>query len=193
MRDLFFILTAISIATAAPLLSPRLDLFTDSGSDSLFSGSDLSSGSDLFTSTLDDSPQPLLLAGASDPGTTTNTLTYPPGYDPTQWNDVPWSVGGGDSSWTGVDRPSRQPDGSLQTPEDKFIQGEKGQDYEANYGTPTVSPDVGGPTSFDLSPDQVNQLISVGVLVVGGVTWVYDATTKMINSLGGNWIPGGGF
>ena len=183
MRDLFVILTILSAASAFPLPSAEDDL------DFFSSDSGLDSGFDSYSIGLDDSSQSYLLAG-SDIGNTDQTLpgTQPPigsteipaGFDPNVF-DVPWSIP--DGSWTGVNRPSRQPDGSLQTPEDKFIQGERGEDYEGNYGI-TVNPDVSGPTSFELSPDQTDTLLKVGSVVVGGVTWLYNSVTGTISTVG---------
>ena len=196
MKDLFCILTIISAVTAAPLLSARLDLLTNDGSDLT------SFGSDMFDSTFDDSSQPLLLSmtpgesidspwsipgdrswtdtdrsspgyngGGGGGGIPTVPITYPPGMNPSPPDDTPWSIPG-DDSWTDAERTPRQP--------------------SEGYGITTVNPDVNGPTAFELSPEQVTALIAAGMMVINGVTWVYNGATQTINSLG-DWVPGGGF
>lgn len=189
MRDLFIILTIISAASALPLPSAQDDL-------DLFS---FGSGLDSYDIGFDDSSPPYLLAG-SDTGNTdqtppaiqppTGSTEIPAGFDPDVF-DIPWSIP--DGSWTGTNRPSRQPDGSMQTPEDKFIQGERGEDYLGDYDR-TINPDVGGPTSFELSPDQTATLLTVGTVVVNGVTWLYNAVTGTISTVGNafnGFIPAG--
>lgn len=176
MGALVFLVTVISLASALPVPSPQYDdLFSDSGfSDS---GYDISS-----TTSLGD---PFLVASEPGvPGTPAKggtAKTIPEGYDSSVWNDYPWYTGSdNDASWTSPDRPSRQGDGSMQSPEDKFIEGETGADYEGNYG---IIPDANGPTNFALSPDQVTAIMGAGTLVVGGVTRVFNAVTHTISTL----------
>lgn len=201
MRDFFIILTIISAASAFPLPSAQdADLFSDSGSDP-------------YSLTLDGlnqpslSDQPLLLAG-SDIGDTNEVpapsgssppqappianppFQLPAGFDPSVFDDIPWSIPSG-SSWTDLNRPTSQGDGSYITPEEKFRKEQTGEDYETNYGY-NINPDVNGPTSFELSPEQTSALIKAGTLVVGGVTWVYNGATGVINWVGntlGGWVP----
>lgn len=175
MRDFSVIIAIISLAGAVPLPSALDDLFGDTSYDAFLD----SGSSDLYTSTVDD--QPLLLAGSISPNTV---------YDPA-WDDVPWSVGGGDSSWTGVNRPTLQPNGDYLSPEDRIRAEHTGEDFEAGYGTlpPTVNPN-GGPTSFELSPEQAAAVVTAGTLVINSVTYVYDKIKGVINVLG-DWIPSG--
>ena len=174
MRDFSVILAIISLAGAYPLPSAQDDLFGDSSYDVFLD----SGSSDLYTSTVDD--QPLLLAGASSPTT---------GYDP-GWDDQPWSLGG-DSSWTGVNRPTLQPNGDYVSPEDRIRAEHTGEDFEASYGNlpPTVTTE-GGPTSFELTPEQAAAIMAAGTLVIDKTTFVYDKVKGVINALG-DWIPSG--
>lgn len=191
MRNLFIVLTIVSAASAFPLpfLEDDLNLFSSDP------------GLDTYSIGLDDPSQSFLLAG-SDTGNTNEippTTDAPassgdllPGFDPDVY-DIPWSIipKGGDSSWTGVNRPSPQSDGSYLSPEEKLGREHSGQDYEGNYG---INPDANGPTNFQLSPEQTAALVKAGTLVVGGVTWVYNGVTGAITSIGnalGGFIPQG--
>lgn len=186
MRDLFIILTIISVARSLPLpialgdldlFSPNLgsDSGLDSGLDSLFDP-----GLDSYSIGLDDSSQPLFLASSG-----TETTGSTPENPPTTPKSAPitegWSVTppGGDTSWTGRDRQGSSGDWpvTIPAPPSRFT---------------TINSDVNGPTSFELSPDQAEALIEAGVLAVGGVTWLYNSVTGTISKLGdsiGGWMP----
>lgn len=181
MRDLFIILTIIAAASAFPLPSAQYDMFSESGVDA---------GYDSYGFIPDDSSQSFLLAGSDTGNTNEGDITpsttppqgspqLPAGFDPEVFDGIPWSIP--DGSWTGSNRPSHHADGQYITPEEKFRQGEKGEDYEGNYGG--INPDIGGPTSFELSPEDTAKLIEAGSLVVGGITWVYNAATGTISWL----------
>lgn len=181
MRVGLIILAVTSAASALPVpVSTDLDLGYDvSDTDDWF----LDPGSDLFTSGLAsdnsgtflvDSNEPLLLAGTPKVS----------GFDQS-WTDPR------DSSWTGVARPSAQNDGSYQTPEEKFIQGEKGEDYAGDYNRqppPTVTTEVGAPTSFELSPGQADAITDGAAWVINGLSKV-GAPIKALNDAVGDLVP----
>lgn len=183
MRNLFILLTITLGARSFPvpvgesdldLFYPDsasdsgLDLGWDLGSDSgldfgLNSGLDSGLDSGLFSNSigLDDSSQSFLLAG----------------------NDG-WSVTppGGDTSWTGKDRDGSKGDWPVKIPGWRPTPGSK-RPAGGDSGT-IINSDVNGPTNFELSPDQINTILTGGTVVVGGIVWGYNKATGAINSLG---------
>lgn len=168
MRDFSVILAVISVVGAYPLALLQDDLFGDTSYDTFFDPSP-----DLYASGLDDPTEPLLLAG---------TFTSGGGYDPA-FDEIPWSNGVGDTSWTGLDRPSGKGNGNF---EDVSNDGD-GEGQWNRELPPIVTPE-GGPTSFELSPEQSAAIVAAGTLVVNGVTYVYNGVSGVISAVG-DWIP----